>query len=143
MIWEILLSDIDLIIFKNKKRRLLCLAIKKSISQTGTLSNYIPMFFFLNNYIATPLITIQRTIRFIKIHVSMKKNHKHQRNSNVMFYHYSSSSSSNSEGTQLQIHSPIILPEDRHLLDNAIWWSSLIFEGQRSQWLWKLVICPC
>jgi len=51
---------------------------KKSISQTGTLSNYIPMFFFLNNYIATPLITIQRTIRFIKIHVSMeKKNHKH------------------------------------------------------------------
>ena len=73
MIWEIPLSDIDLIIFKNKKRRLLCLAIKKSISQTGTLSNYIPMFFFLNNYIATPLITIQRTIRFIKIHVSMEK----------------------------------------------------------------------
>ena len=68
MIWEIPLSDIDLIIFKNKKRRLLCLAIKKSISQTGILSNYIPMFFSLNNYIATPLITIQRTIRFIKIH---------------------------------------------------------------------------
>lgn len=35
----------------------------------------------------------------------------------------------------------IILSEDRHLLDNTIWQSSLISYGQRSRWLWKLVVC--
>jgi len=68
MIWEILFSDIDLNIFKNKKDECY-VSLQKMV-----LSNYILMFFFLNNYIATPLITIQRTI-----YVSMqtKKNHKH------------------------------------------------------------------
>jgi hypothetical protein len=58
MIWEILFSDIDLNIFKNKRKNVMPRYRKKN-SWNGTLSNYIPMFFFLNNYIATPLISIQ------------------------------------------------------------------------------------
>jgi hypothetical protein len=66
MIWDILFSDIDLSIFKNKKEECYALLQEKSISQTGTLSNYIPMFSFSNNYIATPLITIEPIIKQYK-----------------------------------------------------------------------------
>jgi hypothetical protein len=55
-------SDIDLNIFKNKKKKNVMHRYKKSISQTGNISNYILMFSFLNSYIATPLITIQPNI---------------------------------------------------------------------------------